>query len=77
MTAKEPLEKQPSATPSVTPTAMPSIRTITPKAESDYDRMLREKQESQMEDCCGGYQPRYDYKPRPASKPSDTPLPKK
>jgi len=85
MTAKEPLDKQPSATPSVTPAvASPvtpatasSIRTVTPKAESEYDKMIREKQEFQMDDCCGGYQSRYDYKPRSVSKPADTPPLKK
>jgi len=85
MTAKEPPDKQPAVTPSVTPAvASPvtpatasSIRTVTPKAESEYDRMIWAKQESQMDDCCGGYQSRYDYKPHPASKTADTSPPKK
>lgn len=55
MTAKEPLDKQPAV--------------ITPKEESEYDRMIRERMEAQMDGCCegGGYKPRYDYKPRPTA----------
>ena len=59
---------------------MPGFTTITPKAESDYDKMIRTKQESQREDscpCCGGSQSRYDYKPGSVSKPADALAPKK
>jgi hypothetical protein len=71
MTGKETSDK-PSTAPS-------GIKKITPKEESDYDRMIREKQESQMDGCCGGmgYRPHYDYKPRPVSKTADTTTPKK
>ena len=51
--------------------------TIVPKEESPYDKMIREKQEAQLEGCCdGGWQSRHDYKPRattPASAPAEPP----
>ena len=55
-------------------TTTTNFTTITPKEESAYDRMIREKQEAQLEGCCeGGWLPRSDYKPRPASAPTENP----
>ena len=52
-----------------------SFVSIIPKEESEYDRMIREKQEAQMDSCCEGYSPydQYGYKPRPKSPSQDYP----
>ena len=49
--------------------------TIIPKEESDYDRMIRKKQEAQLDGCCEGYSPydHYGYKPRPNTTSQDSP----
>ena len=60
--------------------AVASFVTITPKEESNYDRMIRERQEALLNGCCEGYSPYdlYGYKPRPRNpesvpEPQDTP----
>jgi hypothetical protein len=56
-----------------TPMASPGFTVITPKEETEYDKMIREKQEAQLEGCCeGGWQSRYDYAPRPTTPVADT-----
>ena len=57
------------------PMATLGFTTVTPKEESDYDRMIQEKQAAQMEGCCDGYSPydQYGYKPRPKTPSQDAP----
>jgi len=61
MDAKELTDKKATATPTAT-----SGSKIIPKEESEYDKMIREKQEALMEGCCDGtgYRPKYDYSAR-------------
>jgi hypothetical protein len=69
MDTQELAKKQPMATPGFT--------IITPKEESEYDKMIREKQEARLDGCCDGYSPydQYGYKPRHNSPPQDLPNP--
>jgi hypothetical protein len=58
------------------PMAAPEYKTITPKAETEYDKKIQEEQEKRMADCCGEGRQRYDhygYKPRPKN-PIQEPL---
>jgi len=59
------------------PMAAPGFTTLTPKAETDYDKKIQEEQDKQMRDCCGegtrrhGYD-QYGYRPR-SQNPEPTP----
>jgi hypothetical protein len=58
------------------PMAVPGFKTITPKAETEYDKKIQEEQEKQLMDCCGEGRRAYDhygYKPRSKNPTQDSP----